>query len=166
MNNNLRVERSLPHLSRNSQHGFGLIEVLVALLILAIGLLGMASLQTASLQQTTGSQARTQAIFLAEDLVERIRANRPNRAAYQLGEENALNCDTEFTLDGASVVANDIREWRNSLACLLPGGNGEVTVNGELVTVDITWNLRREFENLDEGDLAWDEGELTLEVAL
>jgi hypothetical protein len=39
-------------------------------------------------------------------------------------------------------------------------------VNGELVTVDITWNLRREVENLDEGDLAWDEGELTLEVAL
>ena len=139
--------------------GFGLIEVLVALLILAIGLLGMASLQTASLKQTTGSQARTQAIFLAEDFVERIRANRPNRDQYVLNDPDAVACNTEFAVDNSGVAEDDLDEWRNSLACLLPGGNGEVAVNGDVVTVDVTWSPREDVADLDDG-------ELTLEVSL
>uniref|UniRef100_UPI00356AF887 type IV pilus modification protein PilV n=1 Tax=Marinobacter sp. TaxID=50741 RepID=UPI00356AF887 len=107
------------------QKGFGLIEILVALLILAIGLLGMASLQTTSLQQTTGSQTRTQAILLADDIVERIRANRPNINDYVLANPNALACDTEFEIDNGNVADDDLDEWRNALACLLPDGNGE-----------------------------------------
>jgi type IV pilus assembly protein PilV len=146
-------------LQRSRQGGFGLIEVLVALLILSIGLLGMASLQTLSLQQTTGSQARTQAILLAEDLVERIRANRPNRNAYGLANPAAVACDTNFAIANGGVAADDLNEWQNALACLLPGGNGEVTVNGDVVTVDITWSSREEIADLDEG-------ELTLEVSL
>ena len=144
---------------RNTQKGFGLIEILIALLILAIGLLGMASLQTTSLQQTTGSQARTQAIFLAEDMVERIRANRPNRNAYGLADPDAVVCDTDFAITNANLVVDDQDEWLNALACLLPGGSGEITVNGDVVTVDITWSPREELDDLDEG-------ELTLEVAL
>ena len=159
MNNVFRAQRFPLASFRQNQQGFGLIEVLVALLILAIGLLGMASLQTTSLQQTTGSQARTQAILLAQDLVERIRANRPNRAAYVLDDPDALDCDTEFTLDNANVATDDLNEWRNSLACLLPGGNGEVTVNADVITVDISWSPREQVADLDEG-------ELTLEVAL
>lgn len=146
-------------ISSGNAAGFGLIEVLVALLILAIGLLGMASLQTTSLQQTTGSQARTQAIFLAEDLVERIRANRPNRADYVLADPDAVACNTEFAIDNSGVAQNDLDEWRNSLACLLPGGNGEVSVNGDVITVDVTWTPREDLADLDDG-------ELTLEVAL
>jgi type IV pilus assembly protein PilV len=146
-------------LQRSRQGGFGLIEVLVALLILSIGLLGMASLQTLSLQQTTGSQARTQAILLAEDLVERIRANRPNRNDYGLANPAAIACDTKFAIANGGVAEDDLDEWRNALACLLPGGNGEVTVNGDVVTVDITWSPREEIADLDEG-------ELTLEVTL
>lgn len=141
------------------QQGFGLIEVLVALLILAIGLLGMASLQTTSLQQTSGSQARTQAIFLAEDIVERIRANRPNQAAYALAGQAAVACNSDFAITNGGVAVDDINEWRNALACLLPGGNGEVAINGNVVTVDVTWSPREQVADLDEG-------ELTLEVAL
>ncbi|HLE93281.1 MAG TPA: type IV pilus modification protein PilV, partial [Sulfuricaulis sp.] len=58
------------------QHrGFSLIEVLVALLVLSIGLLGLAALQTTSLQYNTGSYFRTQATFLAYDIIDRMRAN-------------------------------------------------------------------------------------------
>lgn len=155
----LSDNRNCAALSGSKEAGFGLIEVLVALLILTIGLLGMASLQTTSLQQTTGSQARTQAIFLAEDLVERIRANRPNRASYVLNDPDAVACDTEFTIDNSGVAEDDLEEWRNSLACLLPGGNGEVAVNGDVITVDVTWSPREDVADLDDG-------ELTLEVAL
>jgi type IV pilus assembly protein PilV len=147
-------------LQSTGQKGFGLIEILVALLILAIGLLGMASLQTTSLQQTSGSQTRTQAIFLAEDLVERVRANRSNRGAYASAAPNpATTCDTSFAIANGGVATDDLNEWRNALACLLPGGNGAVAVNGNVVTVDVTWNARGDVVDLDEG-------ELTLEVAL
>ncbi len=159
MSNRAMVSYRSSTLPVTHQNGFGLIEILVALLILAIGLLGMASLQTASLQQTTGSQARTQAIFLAEDIVERIRANRPNRTAYVLTDPDAVACVTDFAITNGGVATDDLNEWRNALACLLPSGNGEIAVNGNVVRVDITWSPREEVEDLDEG-------ELTLEVAL
>lgn len=143
----------------SAQHGFGLIEILVALLILAIGLLGMASLQTKGMQMTTGTQARTQAILLADDLIERARANRQNLAQYAVNSGNPPNCDTGFSIDNANVAADDLDEWRNALACLLPGGDGDVDVNGDVVTVLVTWTVRE--ENDDE-----DDGELELEVEL
>jgi type IV pilus assembly protein PilV len=159
MSNRLMAPHRLLAMSAARQKGFGLIEILVALLILAIGLLGMASLQTTSLQQTTGSQTRTQAILLANDIVERIRANRPNRNAYVLADPDAVECDTEFEITNGNVVDDDLNEWRNALACLLPNGNGEIAVDGDVITVDITWSPRGEVEDLDEG-------ELTLEVTL
>lgn len=132
--------------------GFGLIEVLVALLILAIGLLGMASLQTTSLQLTTGSQSRTQAILLAEDIVERIRANRPNIDDYALDGE-AVDCDPEFEIANATVAVDDLAEWQNALGCLLPGGSGDIDIAGEVVTVSVTWDVREQDEDLDDGEL-------------
>ncbi|PXX89376.1 type IV pilus modification protein PilV [Marinobacter vulgaris] len=159
MSQNFRRSRHALRFVSTQQSGFGLIEILVALLILAIGLLGMASLQTASLQQTTGSQARTQAIFLAEDLVERIRANRQNINDYALIDPDAVACNTGFAIDNSGVAEDDLDEWRNSLACLLPGGNGEVSVNGNRVTVDLMWSSREDVADLDDGAL-------TLEVAL
>lgn len=159
MSNRIKVRRRLPVPRASQQTGFGLIEILVALLVLAIGLLGMASLQTTSLQQTTGSQTRTQAILLAEDIVERIRANRPNREDYVLSDPDAVACNTGFAITNGGLATDDLNEWRNALGCLLPEGNGEIAVNGDVVTVDITWSPRESIDDLDEG-------ELTLEVAL
>lgn len=145
--------RRAPQPRTTEQSGFGMIEVLVALLILAIGLLGMASLQTTSLKLTSGSENRTQAIFLADDLIERIRANRENRNAYAVNNAAAQNCDTEFTIDNGNVVTDDLAEWGNSLACLLPGGDGSVQVNGDVVTVGVTWTDREDNDDIEEGEL-------------
>jgi len=57
------------------QDGFTMIEVLVAVLVLAIGLLGVAGVQLLSMQQTTNSNVRSQATLYAQDLAERMRAN-------------------------------------------------------------------------------------------
>ena len=71
------------------QAGIGLIEILVTVLILGIGILGVASTQVVSLQMNTQSQSRSQAVLLAEDLLDRIRANPDNIAGYALAQGDA-----------------------------------------------------------------------------
>src|SRR5690606_22885225 len=67
------------------QKGAGLLEVLIAIVIIAIGLLGLAGLQTVSLQLNQGALVRSQASNLAYDITERIRANWSDAAAYNIG---------------------------------------------------------------------------------
>jgi len=64
-----------PLLSRKSQRGFTMIEVLIAVLILAIGLLGVAGVQLVSMQQTVNSTLRTEATMYAQTVAERLRSN-------------------------------------------------------------------------------------------
>ena len=59
-----------------NQRGVGLIEILVSILVLGVGALGVATMQLTGLKYNTGSQARSQAIFLANDMMDRMRSNR------------------------------------------------------------------------------------------
>jgi len=133
---------SVTEFARSS--GIALIEVLVAVLILAVGLLGMAAMQGVSTQMTNGAEQRTQAILLSADMMDRIRANRSNRLAYNgIDVDPAVTtCATDFALNNASTVSqNDIAEWSNLVVCLLPEGTATETVNnasGEVV-VTIDW---------------------------
>lgn len=133
------------------QKGFGLVEVLVSLLILAVGLLGLGSLQSTGLTMTSEARNRSQAVFLAEDLFERARANRSNLSAYNTDAADDPECETDFAISNAGVAADDLAEWRNALACLLPNGNGSVDVNGNQVTVQVTWDANS--GNADDGSL-------------
>lgn len=131
--------------SLNQQSGLGLIEILVTVLVLGIGILGVASTQIVSLQMNSQSQNRSQAVLLAEDILDRIRANPDNPGAYALAEGNAQGadngaCDTSFVPANATVAANDIAAWENNLACLLPEAERTVAVNGNTVTVMIDWD--------------------------
>ena len=131
--------------SLNQQSGLGLIEILVTVLVLGIGILGVASTQIVSLQMNSQSQNRSQAVLLAEDILDRIRANPDNPGAYALAEGNAQGadngaCDTSFVPANATVAANDIAAWENNLACLLPEAERTVAVNGNTVTVTIDWD--------------------------
>ncbi|WP_171405567.1 type IV pilus modification protein PilV [Acinetobacter sp. WCHAc010052] len=60
----------------NNQKGVGLVEVLVSLLILALGIMGFAALQYRAMEATSESSARVEAINLARDFAERLRVNR------------------------------------------------------------------------------------------
>ena len=62
------------HLTRR-QRGFSLIEVLIAILVLAIGLLGMANMQASGMRCTHGAYLRTQATVLGDDILDSMRAN-------------------------------------------------------------------------------------------
>ena len=120
-----------PHLRK--QRGFSMIEVLVTVLILAIGLLGLAGLQTTALRSNHSALLRSQATVLAYDIADRLRANRT--AALDGG----YDIDLEDTLTGTSMVAADIIAWKGNLAAMLPLGDGAIerVRNGDRTTFTI-----------------------------
>ncbi|MCK0165003.1 type IV pilus modification protein PilV [Marinobacter sp. S6332] len=124
--------------------GIALIEVLVAVLVLAVGLLGMAAMQVQSSQMTNGAEQRTQAILLTADMMDRIRANRSNAINYNgiSVDPATTSCATDYAPEATgSVRDNDVAEWSNLIVCLLPEGEATVSVDngtGEVVVV-VDW---------------------------
>jgi type IV pilus assembly protein PilV len=121
--------------------GLTLIEVLIALVILSIGILGLATLQTASLNFNTSASQRTQATVLAYDMADRMRANRQAALAgdYNIAVESPGPACTAPNLVG-TVAAQDISAWRMALACRLPLGTGSITRNGNEFTLTVLWD--------------------------
>lgn len=152
------------HLTDN-ECGFTLIEILVSLIILAVGFLGMAALQSTSMQGTAGTYFRTQADMLANDLSERIRANRTGSAAsaytYGGGGASSTTCGGTDACDSATMAAADISEWSDWVENSLPSGDAIVTELGQnFWAIQVMWDERRNgatgtgCDPSDEDDLA------------
>lgn len=130
--------------------GFTLVEVLVALVVLAVGMLGMALLLHAGLQGSRTALEHAQAVNLAADMAERMRANRSAAAAYDTShgtpdprldagcEDAAGRCTPD------AMAGNDLRRWLDAVAAALPEGQGEVAVEAVAAavhrgTVTVRW---------------------------
>jgi type IV pilus assembly protein PilV len=117
---------------RIRQSGFTMVEVLVALVVLAIGLLGIAALYLNSLQSGRTAIYRTQAVNLAADLADRIRANRTAQAAYGTlfadAEVEVAGCYTTGGCIDTDLASTDLARWKGTLTQLLPNGQGQVVV--------------------------------------
>lgn len=115
------------------QNGFTLLETLVALLILSIGLLGLAGLQLSSVKNSRDVYYRTQATILAQDIAERMRANRQGVEAgnYQnaSGSQNA-SCRNTTGCSSAQLAADDVFLWRTAVAARLPSGEAWICLDG------------------------------------
>lgn len=111
------------HTQEKYQHGFTLLEVLIALLVLSIGLLGLAALQTTGLRSNQMATMRTLATEAAYDITDRMRANPTGVAAdeYVIGLTDAP-ADTSAT----GTALTDLTEWRDSVN-RLPGAGSEIT---------------------------------------
>ena len=118
--NHLTIMRHVEHGHIQRQQGFTLLEVLIALLILSIGLLGLAALQTTSLRSNQMASMRTTATQLAYDMSDRMRANPVGVAA----GEYVLAGGTTPT--GTSIGALDLIAW-NLAVVALPGGRTSIT---------------------------------------
>lgn len=117
------------------ERGTTLIETLVALLVLSIGLLGIAGMQMTSLQNNRGAHLRSQAQVLSYDIADRMRANRT--AALAGKYVIALGA----TVTGTTVEVADLLTWKKTLAAALPAGDGQIDLPAgtDLVRITVQW---------------------------
>lgn len=137
-----RVRR--PALLLSYQRGVGLIEILVAVLILSLGLLGMAGLQANALKANQGSYTRSQAVMLSYYILDAMRADRAN--AIGLAYNMAATC-LPGAITTADLAGNTRRDWLTSLRDNLGDANttcGAIACDSDgNCTVSITWDDSR-----------------------
>jgi len=132
------------------QRGFSLIEVLIALIVMSVGMLGIAGLYVQSLQAGRTSLFRHQAVALAGDVADRIRANPTAGVSYTdaTGADNGCVA-TGVDCDVASMAQHDVFLWKQQAGNSLPGsaatGGGDVTVlfedvNPPRYTIIVSWD--------------------------
>lgn len=116
---------------RDRQRGMSLVESLVALLVLALGIMGLAGVQTRLLTETRTTNSRAIAVELIADLTNRMMLNRDHAllaAGYNLAWgaiPAAVDCAT-LVCTNIQVAQSDLSAWRQSVARLLPGGDARV----------------------------------------
>jgi len=122
---------------RRHARGLTLIEVLVTMVLLGIGLVGLAGLQMRGMQVNQGATFRSQAAFLAEDLADRMRVD--------LATAKARSYDGNWTAKPAatSAVWPLIADWAYRLGSLPSGCANVDTTNYPAVTILITWDDTR-----------------------
>jgi len=130
--------------SRAAGGGFTLVEVMVALVVLTVGLLGIASLYVVTLRSSGGAIYRMQAVNLASDMADRIRANRNGRLNYNNAPANN-NCygNPAVSCSAAQMAVNDLFVWTAQVAAMLPQGAGTVQAAGAAFpytyTINVSW---------------------------
>ena len=113
--------------------GFTLVEILVVMVVLAVGLLGTEALLLTGLRASRGAIEQTEAANLAADLGDRIRSNRAAGAAYALAEGALLPapakaCRSAGECSPAEVAERDLYDWQQATLATLPGAATEVRV--------------------------------------
>jgi type IV pilus assembly protein PilV len=144
--------------------GFTLIEVLITLVIFAVGLLGLATMQLQGMQYIHSAYVRTQAQVMSYDILDRLRANRieamnTNNYTWLLNADPlplVTNCTTAVCTE-SQMALYDIFEWRQLVAEHLPQGRGDISfetlaTGGRLYTIEIRWLDDRTIEVEDNAD--------------
>jgi type IV pilus assembly protein PilV len=134
---------------KSLQRGISLMESLIALLVLALGIMGLAGVQTRLLTDTRTSNYRAIAVGLIDDLNNRILLNRD--AALKVPSDYALTWDAADTVSkdcvanqclGAEMAQSDLFQWRAAVAAALPGGKGSVflsTTDARQIGIAVAW---------------------------
>jgi type IV pilus assembly protein PilV len=108
---------------------FSLVEAMVSLVVLSVGMIGIAALYGQGLGAGRNALYRTQAVNLAADMADRIRSNRLGLFNYNGAAANN-NCDPGGGADCTPdlMAAHDLWVWSTQVANLLPNGAGTVVV--------------------------------------
>jgi type IV pilus assembly protein PilV len=138
----------------NRQSGFSLLEILVAMIIIAIGVLGVAGLQASALKFAKSSDTRVMAVILGNDMMERIRSNHVGAKLGEYSSAYAMSsrtCNPLPTTTAATTAAEDTARWLSAVACALPAGKGKITITAGATDND---------PSTAQIDLQWDESRL------
>jgi type IV pilus assembly protein PilV len=142
---------------RHVEHGFTLLEVLIAMLVLSIGLLGIGKLMMLSARANDSAYMRSQATALGYSILDAMRANRQAALtqAYDTGMgvfpgPPAPACAVATPCNSGQQAQNDLNLWGNSLATQLPQGQGSIATvvapdpttgaNNVTATIIVQWS--------------------------
>ncbi|HIG40386.1 MAG: type IV pilus modification protein PilV [bacterium] len=145
---------------QRKESGFSIIEVLIALLITAVGILGVAGLQVMSLQQNRSALLRDQALQAANDILDRMRANPATDyapVAMTDAPVSDVNC-VAATCNPVEMAEYDIAQWKcrlnpfdsgdvlyevcdvfNLTQVTLIGGAGSIALVGKIQVITVEW---------------------------
>ena len=128
---------------RKLSRGITLIEVLVTVVVLAFGLLGLAGLQANSLRNNHSAYLRSQATYLATDIIDRMRANRLEAIGNTVVVNEFYDIDLGVVApdaSGSALTQADVTAWKNNLG-ILPSGDGVINCDNAtaVCTVVVVW---------------------------
>lgn len=130
--------------SPKTQRGVGLIEVLIAVLVLAIGLLGIAALQTITLRNAGTSAERTQAVFQTYAMLDTLRAQKTAALAGTFNTGADYECSTATALGTPGTLAGWLADLKQTVS---PSACGRVDCSpisgGISCTIGVQWSESR-----------------------
>ncbi len=141
------------------QSGISMIESLISLLVISIGLLGIASLQLTSVQQTASAHWHSQAVWYSYEMTDRISANSTDPDNFIL--YNNIDTDNSYSMDcqanactPTQMVTADAEDWSDMVKSL-PGGRGVITSPApNTLTVSVMWEDTSGESNCTNGEPA------------
>jgi len=132
------------HAASRRSGGFTLLEVLIALVILSIGLLGIAGLQSVGLRGSHSAYLTSQASLLAYDMADRVRANPAARTTYDAHVHGDVDCDNP---PSTPLATADLAEWACAINDLLPEGTGTISSADSAIPGAVSYTIRVEWQD-------------------
>ena len=131
-------------INKKQQKGVTLIESLIALLVISVGLLGIAALQLTSMKQNSSALHHSKAVWIAYTMADRVRANADAFNTYVTKNINTKTGDydedcTSKKCNAATLVTSDADDWATEVS-VLPSGQGIITGNANTMTITVLWD--------------------------
>ncbi len=145
------IDNGTSRVTTRAERGFSLIEVLIALIIMSVGMLGIASLYVQSMQAGRTSLFRHNAVTLAGDVADRMRANPTGANAYTGAGANNSCVGMGTNCSNVQMAAHDILLWGQQAVDTLPNGAVTITFDNTVIppvyTIAISWDEPGQTQN-------------------
>lgn len=149
--------------------GFTLLEVLIALLVFSLGLLGMAGLMAVSVRTNHSAYLRTQATFLAQSMADRMRANATwalwthlYDGSWTSAQSGSSNCQGSSSCNYTAVATRDIAVWTSQIARFLPNATESIACAGEPAIPISTYQMLPPYGGSCTVTINWNESTLAV----
>lgn len=144
------LQHALKVVMMNKNKGFTLVEVLITVVILALGLLGLAGLQISSLRDNLSAEHRGKAAQLAYDMTDRMRSNTDRGNLAQLNDYTNAGAENTDCVSvpvvgctSTELAGHDKFEWEREIGNSLPAGQGAIGVSGGVYSITVAWDDNR-----------------------